>query len=164
MPPVQHGKLLETVSIPFMMGTIAPSLPQVPDTMCMCVHAKTRAVALLSRAAEMCDDDTRLQRVVPYLLVSSSSLSEKTNSESNRKEPHLCDIHERDEADLHIRRSGYIAVRSPASVSLDGFLAPRLPAEAVVKAEPRSVYRWPDPHRYYDFTGPLGPSDGTRCL
>ena len=31
--------------------------------------AQTRAVALLSRAAEMCDDDTRLQRVVPYLLV-----------------------------------------------------------------------------------------------
>ena len=31
---------------------------------------QTRAVALLSRAAEMCDDDTRLQRIVPYLLVS----------------------------------------------------------------------------------------------
>ncbi|BDA42626.1 probable phosphoinositide 3-kinase regulatory subunit 4 [Coccomyxa sp. Obi] len=31
-------------------------------------EAKTRAVALLSRAAAMCDDDTRLQRVVPYLL------------------------------------------------------------------------------------------------
>ena len=33
------------------------------------LHAQTRAVALLSRAAEWCDDDTRLQRVVPYLLV-----------------------------------------------------------------------------------------------
>ena len=33
------------------------------------VHAQTRAVALLCKAAEMCDDDTRLQRVVPYLLV-----------------------------------------------------------------------------------------------
>ena len=32
---------------------------------------QTRAVALLSRAAAMCDDDTRLQRVVPYLLVRS---------------------------------------------------------------------------------------------
>ena len=31
---------------------------------------QTRAVALLCKAAEMCDDDTRLQRVVPYLLVS----------------------------------------------------------------------------------------------
>ncbi|EIE24687.1 hypothetical protein COCSUDRAFT_258, partial [Coccomyxa subellipsoidea C-169] len=31
-------------------------------------EAKTRAVALLSKAAALCDDDTRLQRVVPYLL------------------------------------------------------------------------------------------------
>ena len=31
---------------------------------------QTRAVALLSQAAALCDDDTRLQRVVPYLLVS----------------------------------------------------------------------------------------------
>ena len=31
--------------------------------------AQTRAVALLSQAAGLCDDDTRLQRVVPYLLV-----------------------------------------------------------------------------------------------
>lgn len=30
---------------------------------------QTRAVALLSKAAALCDDDTRLQRVVPYLLV-----------------------------------------------------------------------------------------------
>lgn len=30
---------------------------------------QTRAVALLSKAATMCDDDTRLQRIVPYLLV-----------------------------------------------------------------------------------------------
>lgn len=31
---------------------------------------QTRAVALLSRVAGMCEDDTRLQRVVPYILVS----------------------------------------------------------------------------------------------
>lgn len=30
---------------------------------------QTRAVALLSRVAVLCDDDTRLQRVVPYILV-----------------------------------------------------------------------------------------------
>ena len=33
---------------------------------------QTRAVALLSRVAVLCDDDTRLQRVVPYILVSHS--------------------------------------------------------------------------------------------
>ena len=48
---------------------------------CRCVHIEafgrmqswcrmqTRAVALLSRVAVLCDDDTRLQRVVPYILV-----------------------------------------------------------------------------------------------
>ena len=35
---------------------------------------QTRAVALLSRVSVMCDDDTRLQRVVPYILVSSPPL------------------------------------------------------------------------------------------
>ncbi|KAK9806003.1 hypothetical protein WJX73_003643 [Symbiochloris irregularis] len=30
--------------------------------------SRARAVAMLSQAAEMCDDDTRLQRIVPYLL------------------------------------------------------------------------------------------------
>ena len=39
----------------------------------MC-SVQTRAVALLSRVAVMCDDDTRLQRVVPYILVSSPLL------------------------------------------------------------------------------------------
>ena len=33
---------------------------------------QTRAVALLSRVAVLCDDDTRLQRVVPYILVCHS--------------------------------------------------------------------------------------------
>lgn len=32
-------------------------------------ECKTRAVALLAQAAALCDDDVRLQRVVPYLLV-----------------------------------------------------------------------------------------------
>ena len=35
--------------------------------------AQARAVAMLSLAAEMCDDDARLQRIVPYLLVSPLS-------------------------------------------------------------------------------------------
>ena len=38
----------------------------------MC-FVQTRAVALLSRVAVMCDDDTRLQRVVPYILVNGPS-------------------------------------------------------------------------------------------
>ena len=30
---------------------------------------QARAIALLSEAARYCDDDTRLQRIVPYLVV-----------------------------------------------------------------------------------------------
>ena len=30
---------------------------------------QTQAVAMLSEAAELCDDDTRLQRIIPYMLV-----------------------------------------------------------------------------------------------
>ena len=30
---------------------------------------QTKAVAMLSEAAELCDDDTRLQRIIPYMLV-----------------------------------------------------------------------------------------------
>ena len=30
---------------------------------------QTQAVAMLSKAAELCDDDTRLQRIIPYMLV-----------------------------------------------------------------------------------------------
>lgn len=38
----------------------------------LCVHVElqARAVAMLSRTAEACNDDVRLQRIVPYLLVS----------------------------------------------------------------------------------------------
>ena len=33
---------------------------------------QTKAVAMLSEAAELCDDDTRLQRIIPYMLVRSA--------------------------------------------------------------------------------------------
>ena len=33
-------------------------------------ESKIAAITLLTQAAKHCDDDTRLQRIVPYLLVS----------------------------------------------------------------------------------------------
>ena len=35
-------------------------------------ESKIAAITLLTQAAMRCDDDTRLQRIVPYLLVSSA--------------------------------------------------------------------------------------------
>ena len=54
-------------------------LYETPAGTCVCDHIlwshcgycglQSRAVSLLVEAASMCDDDTRLQRIVPYLLV-----------------------------------------------------------------------------------------------
>ena len=37
-------------------------------------ESRVQAMALLTEIAAGCDDDTRLQRIVPYLMVSSSVL------------------------------------------------------------------------------------------
>ena len=55
----------------------------------MC-SVQTRAVALLSRVAVMCDDDTRLQRVVPYILVSSPLLWRTVLDKLSRVCKHKC--------------------------------------------------------------------------
>ena len=44
---------------------------------------QTAAVALLGEAAELCDDDTRLQRIVPYLLVRARCVSRLSASLSS---------------------------------------------------------------------------------
>ena len=36
-------------------------------------ESRVQAMALLTEIAAGCDDDTRLQRIVPYLMVSSSA-------------------------------------------------------------------------------------------
>ena len=37
-------------------------------------ESRVQAMALLTEIAARCDDDTRLQRIVPYLMVSSSAV------------------------------------------------------------------------------------------
>ena len=48
---------------------------------------QTKAVAMLSEAAELCDDDTRLQRIIPYMLVRNACSGVATCSPGRSQKP-----------------------------------------------------------------------------